>query len=92
MDSAKRGAGIGHRKFAPKGTNNEIDDEARRRSAGVRHHLQKNGIPIYAWEVCDAEEFIAVWLPKFESGELAPEDSPVTGYELEQYGRPTVSN
>lgn len=32
--------------------------------------------PILAWEVCSAEEFIRVWLPKFESGQMRPEDAP----------------
>ena len=77
-------AEIKHREFVPVGTQRELEERGRARAKKVNQNLVKNGIPIYVWEVCGAEEFINVWLPKFERGELAPEDSPITGYELEQ--------
>lgn len=41
------------------------------RKIGERSHL-------YVWETCSAEEFIRVWLPRFETGQLRPEQAPIT--------------
>lgn len=44
---------------------------------GIQGRKVVKRTPVLAWEVCSAEEFIRFWLPKFESGQMRPEDAPV---------------